>query len=230
MQLPHDWLHARGIDFHERVSWAVGWASLSPQNEMFFYREYNPSPEKMVTLTICREIIMLSGDYKFPINLVDPRAAISQPNTGLSTLDDLNRAFMVYKREGLGTGGYWQTWDTKSSKGRDAVHERLQNSKLVGKPFANRILQNGRESYLPTLWILDSCPIMIQSLKGWRYEEWANREKLITNDEKDKFQQKWSHFPMVLEGLLKWPGFSVGRYREQFVKSRPNPYAREARM
>jgi phage terminase large subunit-like protein len=36
--VPHDWLHSRGIDFHEHTNWACGWVALSKWNEAFVYR------------------------------------------------------------------------------------------------------------------------------------------------------------------------------------------------
>ena len=197
--LSYYWRHARMIDFHERVPWACTFVALSDQNELFVYDELNPSPEKLVTHEIARKLVMKSKDYKYDLNLIDPLATKVQCNTGLSVVDDLNRMFNELKRDGLGTGGYWRGWDTKSQRGRDLIKERLKNSRIVGKPFNNH--------GLPTIWFLDNCRQMIQSMKSWRWEEYSNRDLLITKDEKDKPQQKWSHFPMTLEAILKESGF-----------------------
>lgn len=218
--VPHGWIHARGIDYHEHVPWAVGFFAISPQNEVFVYDELNPSPEKMITLQIAQIIANKSRDFKFKLNLIDPLAAKKQSNTGLSTIDDLNRIFSQFRKDGICTGGYWQSWDTKSTRGREEVRSRLRNSKLVGKPFSNRVVKNGVTEYLPTLWILDNCYNFKESFKNWRREEWTNRESLLTKDEKDKPQQRFSHFPMVIEALFKHTAFSSGRYKDQFVKDR----------
>ena len=208
--LPQHWRHARMIDFHERVSWACTFVALSDKNELFIYDEFNPSPEKFVTHEIAKKLAMKSGEYKYDFNLIDPLATKVQCNTGLSVVDDLNRMFNEMKREGLGTGGYWRGWDTKSQRGRDLIKERLKNSRLVGKPFSN----NG----LPTIWFLDNCKQVIQSMKSWRWEEYGNRELLVTKDEKDKPQQKWSHFPMTLEAILKESGFKPKPAYEEFKR------------
>lgn len=218
--IPSIWLHARGIDYHQHNPWACGFLALSPQNEVFIYEEYNPSPERMVTLQIARELAIRSRDYKYALSLIDPNAAQKQSNTGLRVVDDLNRIFGELKRERIGTGAYWQSWDTKATTGRDRIRERLKNSRLCGTPYNNRIVKDGRTEYLPTIWILDNCIQTIASFKNWRREEWANRTSLLVNDEKDKPQQKWSHFPMVVEAILKHPAFSSGRYKEQFVADR----------
>ena len=42
--IPHLWIHARGIDYHEQNPWAIGWMSMSSTNEAFIWNEYNPSP------------------------------------------------------------------------------------------------------------------------------------------------------------------------------------------
>lgn len=221
--IPHLWLHARGIDYHSKVPLAIGFLALSPYNEAFIYDEYNPSPEKFVTLEIAKVIANKSRDYKYKLNLVDPLAADKQTNTGLSPLDDLNRIFSQFRRDGICTGGYWQSWDTKSQRGREEIKNRLRNSRLCGKPFNNRQVKDGVTSYLPTLWILDNCHKVKESFKNWRWEEWANREAMLTKDEKNKPQQRFSHFPMVVEALFKHPAFSVGRYRDAFVPKRDAP-------
>ncbi len=218
--IPYTYLNARGIDFHEFTNWACGWIALSPDNEAFIWEEYNPSPGRMVTREIAREIAVRSQDYHYPLNLIDPWAAKTQVNTGQTCLDDLNRAFHEFKREGLGSGGYWQTWDTKNLRGRDIVKERLQNSRKIGKPFNNRIVKDGVESYLPTLWVLDNCIHTNYGFRNWRQEQWASRESLITKEEKNKAQDKYSHFPITYECIFKNDAFRAGRFRDVPVNQR----------
>jgi hypothetical protein len=222
--IPHEWIHARGIDFHEFKNWACGWICLSNTDEAFIYDEYSPSPGRMVTSMIAREIASKSQDYQYRINLIDPRAAIKQANTGYTPLDDLNRAFSEYRREGLGTGGYWTTWDTKNLRGRDVLRERLKNSRLVGVPFNNSVNRDGVRSYLPTLWVLDNCKETIYSFKNWRQEEWANREANITKDEKDKAQDKYSHYPITFECIFKNPAFAAAMNRGRVLPQRRSGY------
>lgn len=206
--IPFNWLHSRGIDYHDHNNWAIGWMSISPQNEAFIWNEFYPSPESMVTLDICGVIADKSIDYKYLINKIDPLASKTQSNTGLSVVDDINRYMHELKKEGRGTGGYWTTWDTKSTRGRDEIRMRLANSRLVGVPFNNQVKRNDRTEYLPTLWILDTCKNSIDFMYNWRKEQWTNREQALQKDNKDEPQQKWSHFNMVWEGLFKEPSFS----------------------
>ena len=84
--LPHEWVHARGVDFHPHVNWAVIWGAISRDNECFISRD-NPTPDRMVAYDIAKHIAELSGDYRFTINLIDPLSASRQVNTGLSPLD-----------------------------------------------------------------------------------------------------------------------------------------------
>jgi hypothetical protein len=212
MGIPYDWLHARGIDFHEYNNWAIGWTSLSPQNEMFIYNEWYPSPEKFVTLDICTTIAIMSKDYKYFLNLIDPRAAIKQPNSGLSTIDDMNRMFYELRKQNLGTGGYWQSWDTKSQIGRDAIKLRLANSLLCGQPFNNKKTVDGKITYLPTIWISNKCTNTIEHMKNWKREQWMNKSTAIMKEPKDSASDKWSHFNMVWEAILKSPAWAVMRY------------------
>jgi len=201
--VPYTWKHFRGIDWHETTPWACGWIAVSPQDEIFVYNEFNPSPERLITAEIMRVVASRSQDYRFELNLVDPLASKIQPNTGISSLEDMNRIMAAYRKEGLGTGGYWTVWDTKSQKGRDEIRKRLMNAAKVGHPFANEVQIEGHKQYLPTIWVLDNCKQTIQSLKNWRREEWAGRSGSVGKEEKETPQQKWSHFCTMLEGLLK---------------------------
>lgn len=221
--MPYDWIHARGIDYHENNPWAVGWIALSPTNEVFIYNELLPSSE-MVSLDIATAIASKSGDYKYSLNLIDPLAAKKQANTGMSVVDDLNRYFYEFQKDGFGTGGYWRTWDTKSTRGRDEIRSRLNNSKLVGVPFNNKITRDGRSIHLPTIWILDNCRLAAEYMYQWRREEWASRDATLIKDNKDEVQQKWSHFNMIWEAMFKTPTFSINRYVGSAVNSRPQPY------
>ena len=221
--IPYEWKHFRGIDWHESNNWACGWIAVSPYDEIFVYNEFNPSPEKMITMEIARVMVTRSKDYKFDLNLIDPLASKVQTNTGLSSLDDLNRLFAEYKKQGIGTGGHWQTWDTKSQKGRDEIRKRLQNASLCGVPFNNEVKKDGITKRLPTIWILDNCVETIKSLKNWRREEWGDRSSLVTKDEKETPQQKWSHFCTMLEGLLKRPEVFNARFGAYSGNRRETP-------
>ena len=229
--IPHSYIHGRGIDFHEQTNWAILWLALTRENEVFVYDEWNPSPSRYVTVEIAREIAMRSRDYKFAVNLIDPWAAKKQANTGFSPIDDLNRAFGSFRRDIPScTGGYWETWDTKNLRGRDMVKERLKNARLVGKPFNNRMIKNGENYYLPTMWVLNNCEQTIFSMRNWRWDEWATRESSLTKDEKNKPQDRFSHFPVTIECIFKHPAFSMGMYKGSVIKQKPSPYRNYMRV
>ena len=203
-----DWLHARMCDYHEVTNLAIPFIALSPHNEAFIYREYNPSPEKNTTSEITRNLASMSGDYKYTINLMDPLGTKTQTNTGLSVLDDFNRFFWEYKKQGIGTGGFWESWDTKSTRGRDAIRERLKNSKQVKEPFNNMVVKDGRTIYLPTLWVFNTCKTTGQSIKNWR------------KNDKGEPEQRHSHFCTALEAVMKDARF---RPRRGYSQQQPMP-------
>ena len=207
--IPHSWVHARGIDYHPQTPWAFGMMSLSPTNEAFIWGEFNPSPEKMTTREIARQMSLMGGDYNFRLNLIDPLCQVTKKDS-ITILDDLNRAFHEYKRENLGTGGYWQTWDTVGEKGRDEIRLRLKNSKAVGTPFNNSVVKNGRRENLPTIWVLNNCKVIAQAMRQWRWEEWTDPKSRSTKDAKNKPMQKFSHSNMVIEAIFKSPAFRIG--------------------
>ena len=220
-----EWRLARLIDYHQHNPWAIPWIALSPHNEAFVYWEWNVSPEKMVTEDIARRIAEESGDYRFYLNLIDPLADITQSNTNKSVTDDLNDHFRNLKnKEHIGTGGHWESWDTRDTKGRDAVRTRLKNALKVGKPYNNKIIEEGRTRYLPTLWILDTCPETAKSIRNWRLEEWADRTSQHTKERKEKPNQKYSHFCTAIEAIFKdirWRPAPLMRPGEGFGAHKP---------
>lgn len=204
--IPSNWVHARGIDFHAKTPWACGFMALSPDNEAFIYDELTISPEKYTTKEIAKENALMGGDYEYTLNLIDPFAQATKKDT-LSVLDDLNRVFYDLKADGIGRGGYWHTWDTKGEKGRDEIRMRLKNAKRVGKPFNNKVIEDGHEVTIPTLWVLSHCKTSQQCLKQWRWAEWAKASDRSSKDDKNTPQQKFSHMNMVWEAIFKSPAF-----------------------
>jgi len=198
-----EWTLARMIDYHEHKNWAIPFIALSPTNEAFIWAELDPSPEQFVTEQIAGQIAKVSGNKHFKLDIIDPLAAKTQTNTGTSVLDDLNYCFRKMRKEGVCQGAFWQTWDSKSTRGRDEIRKRLKNSKHCKKPFNNEVMKDGIKTYLPTLWIFNSCKKTAQSLRQWRLEEWAHSRDLITKDMKEKPQQKWSDFPTAIEAVFK---------------------------
>lgn len=204
--MPHDWVHARGIDYHPQTSWACGMMSISPQNEAFIWGVYNPSPERLTTREIAREFALIGRDYQFRLNLIDPLAETIKKDF-VSVLMDLNRVMYDLKREGIGSGGEFRSWDTKGEKGRDEIKVRLKNSLECERPFNNKRIKDGVTEYLPTLWILDDCKLAAEFMRNWRWEEWANTNIGMQKEAKNTPEQKWSHMNMVFEAIFKHPAF-----------------------
>jgi hypothetical protein len=226
------WIHARSLDFHDRNNWAIVWVALSPNNEAFVYKEYNPSPLKNVTGTIAEEIGHRSGMTHFIMNLIDPLATKIQTNTGISTIEDLNRIFFQLKRDGICSGGYWEPYDTKGQKGREEIRKRLQNSVRVGSPFNNRINEEGKITDLPTIWISKDCREISKSLNQWRYDEWATGNVMAVKDKKEVPSQKFSHFCTALEGIFKDNRFRPRQdrpFKVENVVGNKNRYFRQDR-
>lgn len=217
--LPSDYLFARGIDYHPQTPWAIGMIALSPTNEAFIFGDLEMSPEKYTVAEIMYEIARLGGDYKFKFNKIDPLAEANKKD-GVTVLEDINRIFYEYSREGLCYGAFWSTWDTKGERGRDEIRKRLKNSKRCGRPFNNRVVVDGKEEYLPTIWIFSNCRHAIKSMKLWRWEEWSDSKSVVTKDKKNKPEQKWSHMNMVWEAIFKERGFIPPKVRNPFDLNR----------
>ena len=210
---PYEWVHARGIDYHEHVDWHYVGMALSPEDELFIWSSLRMSPGSYTSFEISQEINSRSGDIKFKFDRVDPLANKIQTNTGTTVMDDLNRYFRMFKREASGTGSNWKSWDTTSTRGREQIRLRLKNSVVCGKPFNNLQVTDRGRKFLPTIWILDNCQDVADYLRTWRYEEHKMRDAAATKDtEKETIQQKWSHYPMVIEAILKERSFKPMRH------------------
>jgi hypothetical protein len=210
--IPHEWKHFRGIDYHRANPWACVWMSVSPQDEIFVWGNFAPQPSKMRVSEIARQVSEMSGDYKFSLNLIDPLAQEKKQESNRSTVEDMNEFFRELRKNDIGTGGYWQSWDTHGVRGREELIKRILNSVEVGKPFMNKIQKWGHDQYLPTIWFTNNCHLIIESMKNWRMDDWATREMLTKNDAKEKEQARWSHFPITIECLLKNPIVSNSRW------------------
>ncbi len=206
--IPYNWVHARGIDYHEsRIPWSVGWLSASKEDEWFLWKEFHPAidgPNAFNTYEIAKHIARNSGSLYYTINLIDPLANKKQANTLFSTTDDLNRHFDQLRREeGLGAPCYWQGWDTKGTGGRDQVATRFKNAVRCGRPFNNTVRDRGVVKRLPTLWICDTAPKFHRSIMDWSYGEYVAASSRAVNDPKPTPQNKNSHDCCTLECLAK---------------------------
>lgn len=199
--IPEGWRFYRAEDYHPDEKLAIIFVTLSPFDEAFVYAELNPDPNEDNTLSVCDMIADVSGPTrKFVCSLIDPLAAIKQSNTSKSVIEDMNHYMRELKRNGDCTGGVWESANTKqlltgsnplhNLRGRDQIKLRLVNAAKCGKPYNNEIMEDGLKKRLPTLWLLNNCPEMANSLRSWRIE-------------KGKPTKKWSHFCTALEFLAK---------------------------
>jgi hypothetical protein len=205
--IPFEWSHFRGWDYHSTNDEYIGFIALSPDNEAFIYDELVLDPSRYLLLEITRMVAEMGKDYKYKLNKIDPLANEKKLDSGYSITEDINRYFQQHTKDGVGTGGYWEPWDTKGTRGRESVKERLKNSLLCGKPFNNHQIKYGEKVTLPTLWVLDSCVNTIECLKNWRLEEWKNRTRLEEKEKKETPQQRFSHKNMIWECLMKESSF-----------------------
>ena len=201
--IPCNWTHFRTWDYHSSNQNPILLLSLSPINECYIWGEVNVDPKKYTTEMIASRIIEASGDLKFRLNRIDPLASGNQPNTSTTVIKDLNDIFKTFKKQGFGTGGRWEPYDTKYHAtrkgflaGRDHIKHRLINASKAKKPF-NNLIMNERTGFmerLPTLWVSDKCRVTLNSLYKWRMED-------------GKPSQKWSHHCTALEGIMKEKNF-----------------------
>lgn len=219
---PDTWVHVRLIDYHEAIPWAVTWMALSPDNEAFVYLDWAADASSLTTRVVGEEIATRSLPIRYRMNLIDPLAAKKQPNTGLSVIDDLNRYWAMFNRDGMCPGAVWEGWDTKSTRGREEIKKRLKNSIECVQPFSNEKRIRERMVNLPTIWISSECKEVIRSMRQWRYEEWLPGRTNVNKERKETPAQKFSHFCMCIEAAFKDVRFIPPSGR----KSSNRPYRR----
>jgi len=217
--IPANWTHYRSWDFHPANINAIVFLSLSPQDECFVWHELNIDPKRNTTEIIAEQIAGVRSDLIYKLSRIDPLAAQNQSNTNTSVIDDLNKYFKNFKREGFGHGGVWKPYDTKYHvtqigflRGRDHIKQRLINASLAEKPFNNNIVVKGIKKQLPTLWVSKDCKMVLQSLYKWRIE-------------KGKPSQQWSHHCTALEGIMKEKKFRPHvEFEEDIMETRKKKY------
>ena len=161
------------------------------------------------------------------MSLVDALANTNQTNTGRTTIEDMNKITHDFKREGFGTGGFWEPWNQKGTRGREEIRMRLKNSTRVGKPFDNLVVDtdevgNRRPRRLPTLWIMGNCKKTIEYMHKWRLQEHKDRDAKATKDQKESPQDKWSHMNMCWEALFKNEAFRA--HKQGGSRKQSSPY------
>ena len=185
--VPKKWRFGRTIDYHQSVPWAIIFAALSEEDELFIWDEMNPDPHNpdYTTYGICREMLHKSKDYSYRVNLIDKLANETQPNVvtiNKTTTMEINAFLRENGRLSFDKDTPFEAWDDKTTTGEDRVRERLINSKICGKPFNNMQKVDGVEKRLPTMWILDNCKQTALSLKNWKMETWIDRDSVVTKD------------------------------------------------
>ncbi len=186
---------------------------MTPTNEFFVWDELKLPHAVNTTQMIVEAIAEKSGDLKFLFNLIDPLANKIQSNVNITVVEDINIQFSALRRRGIGTGGFWQTWDSKSVLGREELKKRLKNSLECKEPYSNMIEEDGVITWLPTIWIdRERCPNVRKSIAKW------------STNKNGEPEQMHSHFCTAIEGGFKDIRFKARMNIEEFETH--NPYAK----
>jgi hypothetical protein len=210
-------LNIRAEDFHDGRKGSdqcIIFGTLIPTNEFFIWNQLKLPHATTTTEMVVNEIAEKSGNLKYLINLIDPYANKIQASTGTTVVDDMNRKFQKLKQQGIGTGGFWESWDTKSVFGREELKLRLKNAKECKEPYSNLVdNEDGTVTYLPTVWInRETCPDVIKSVAKW------------STDKNGEPAQMHSHFCTAIEAVFKDIRFKARMNIEEFEVH--NPYAK----
>ena len=195
-----EYWHFRVIDYHPSKPWYVSWVAISPANEWFIWQEFVATHDNCTTYDLRDKIKNMSLVHEDdPFNratLIDPLSQVKQPNTGYSVFDDLKRGEEGFRR--------LTPSDTKNQSARDRVKVRLKNA-LTAEVPGNNINQSQAYNerygiYIPTLWVLDSCPVHIEHLDNWRLVDFKQEHVKATRTVK-RPSEKWSDFCRNIEFL-----------------------------
>ena len=198
----------------------IAFSTLIPTNEWFIWGQLKLDHATNTTDMIVGEIAEKSGMLKFGFNLIDPLANRTQSTANIvvnlqtTVVFDINQEFRRLKKEGDCTGGIWETWDTKSLRGRERIKTRLRNSIKCKEPYNNAVEneKTGMFEYLPTIWINKlTCPDIWKSIAKWCLGKNGDPE------------QQHSHFCTALEAIEKDIRFKAKMSIEEFETK--SPYA-----
>jgi len=192
--------HYRMIDYHPTKPWYVSFVAVSPTHEWYVWHELKLMHDRATTIdlrdTIKHSSLVDEEDMYNRRTLVDPLANIAQPNSGFTIMEDLARG-----PEGL--RGVESAF-TKTEQARQNIRRRINNSLTCGRP-GNNLRKMGEPdprfgNYLPTLWVMDTCPGHIEHFMKWRMVDLVHEHVKATNDEK-RIAQKYSDFCRNIEFL-----------------------------
>jgi len=201
-------------DGREGSDQCIIFGTLTGTNEFFIWDQLKLPHATNTTEMVVNAIAEKSKKLKFKINLIDPYANKIQSNVNITVVDDMNRQFVKLKQQGICSGGYWESWDSKSVLGREELKLRLKNSKECKEPYSNVVdNKDGTVIYLPTIWInKEKCPDVIKSIAKWSTEK------------SGKPAQMHSHFCTAIEAIFKDIRFKARMNIEEFEVH--NPYAK----
>ena len=209
-------LNVRAEDYHdgrEGSDQCIIFGTLTPTDEFFLWDEAKLPHATYTTKMVVDNIAEKSGNLKYMLNLIDPYAHKIQSNCNTTVVDDMNQLFREKKKKGLSQGGHWETWDTKSTLGRERLKERLKNSTECKEPYSNMREEDGIVTWLPTIWINhEKCPNIRKSIAKW------------STNANGKPEQAHSHFCTAIEAILKDIRFKAKMNIEEFETH--NPYAK----
>jgi len=209
-------INIRSWDWHDGrygSDHCIIFGTLTPTNEFFIWDELKLPHATNTTEMIVEAIGEKSGNIKYLFNLIDPYANKIQSNVNTTVVEDINKEFRDLKKKGIGIGGYWQSWDSKSVLGREEIKKRLRNSIKCKEPYSNVEDKDGEIIYLPTIWInFEKCPNTRKSLAKWS----TNKNGVP--------EQAHSHFCTAIEAVLKDIRFKARMNIEEFESH--NPYAK----
>ena len=117
-------LNFRSYDWHdgrEGSDQCIIFGTLTPTNEMFLWEELKIPHATNTTEKVVAAISEKSGNLKYTINLIDPYANKIQAKCNTTVVDDMNRQFRELRNKGIGKGGHWESWDSKSTFGLNLI-------------------------------------------------------------------------------------------------------------
>lgn len=211
-------LNVLGWDWHngkKGKDHCIPFTTLTPTNEWFIWEQLKLDHSTYTTKMIVEKMAEKMNRLKFGFGLIDPLANIVQSNVNTTVVFDINLEFRRLRKEGICNGIVFESWDTKSTLGRERIKQRLKNSTQCEKPGNNAVMdeKTGTFTYLPTIWIdRYKCPDIHRSIGKWCL------------DKNGEPEQQHSHFCTALEAIEKDIRFKAKMNTQEF--ERHSPYAK----
>lgn len=183
--IPDDWTKVRSIDHGERNPTAVLWGAVSPNGNLYIYREYQQTQEFVDYHA--KQVADLSGGEEYSYTLIDPSVKSVRGSSGRKVDTEWKEEMAKYEPN------FNLVYANNSVEaGFARIHKYLRIDPDRVNPITDK-------KGSPRLFIFSSCPELIDQLEGLK---WAKISHTSENDPIEKPRKRDDHLTDNLKYIV----------------------------